>query len=144
MEFYVIPPLKHLELAKKTPYKRLYCLAHLCNRTINPRADEYIEFFKTARLAGYFVTLDNGTAEGKLVFNSFLISIAREIKPNEIICPDVLYGGKDTLKRTDNFLKQIKSNSKSKKLNHPKNAIDLENTLLMGVPQGSTAKEYMK
>lgn len=92
MDFYVIPPNKHLDLMHKG--NRYFCLAHFY------RQDKaYKQYFLTLRKQqpDAFITLDNAAAEKSLVEQSELLDIVAELIPNEVIAPDYLLDKEKTL-----------------------------------------------
>lgn len=130
MKFYTIPPIQNLNLSK---YKsdRVYCLAHLCLPEVNKDWKKYRKFFKKAKKDGYWVTLDNGAAEHSLVTEDILIDLVKDLMPNEVIAPDVLYDTVQTIQKTSSFLKEMISNGL------------LGEVEVFAVPQGSNPKEYL-
>jgi hypothetical protein len=73
--------------------------------------------------------LDNGAAEEGSVTDEQLIQAISIIKPNIVVCPDVLFNAQETIKRTRNFIDLLKSSN--------------ANTDIMVVPQGNTRNEYI-
>jgi hypothetical protein len=133
MKFYVIPPVTKLDLTLYNKQNNVYCLAHLCLKKHNPlNYQEYKDFFKKCVKQKKYVTLDNGTAEGNLINNKELIKLVKYIIPSEVVTPDVLYNNKQTIKQTKKFIILMKKNNL------------LDKTILFGVPQGKTIKEYLE
>lgn len=122
MDCYIIPPLKHLDLMHLGD--RYFCLAHLYYQY-----PHYRDFFKKVRESSQFVTLDNSAAERSLVTEDVLIEIVRDLKPNEVIAPDVLFNKEQTLKNLSNFKKRLKK--EGLKVN------------IFGCPQGSSQREWI-
>ena len=87
------------------------------------RADQLL---KNYHRWGYFIILDNGTPEGQLQNNVDLLSAYDRIKPDELVIPDVLFDGSETLKASRLFLREAELPSRKRML----------------VPQGSTMKEW--
>jgi len=94
MKFYAIPPNKELNLMHVAD--RYFCLAH---HYVND--SEYRNYFlslKDKPSSFYmFVTLDNGAAEESLVTEDVLLDIVKELRPNEVIAPDVLFDKNSTI-----------------------------------------------
>ena len=127
MEFYTIPPNKHLNLMANSD--RYFALAH------HYIADsDYRNYFLNIRknLPGAFITLDNGAAEHSLVTENVLLDAVAELKPNEVIAPDVLFNKEQTLKNLYYFtVKMIDSKY-------------IKHTKIFGCPQGSTKQEWLE
>ena len=84
MDIYVISPLSNLEPMKLG--ERIFALAHLWVQSA-----EYRAFILDRKEEGYWITLDNSAAERALVTEDILIEICRELMPDEVIAPDVLF-----------------------------------------------------
>lgn len=84
MDVYVISPLSNLEPMKLG--QRIFALAHLWVQSAQYRA-----FILDRKEEGYWITLDNSAAERALVTEDILIEICRELMPDEVIAPDVLF-----------------------------------------------------
>jgi len=123
MKIFVIPPLEHLELAHMGD-KCYYALAHLYYQH-----EHYRQFFKAAVKRGDFVTLDNSAAEKSLVTEDILIEIVKDLKPNEVIAPDILFDKDKTLAALKAF---------SKRLYLEGIKVDI-----FAVPQGKTQEEWL-
>lgn len=131
-KFFVIPPVKHLDLALYNNMKSLYCLAHLCLPEKNPDYKEYIDFFKGKANEGYHVILDNSAAEADLVTPETLIALTKEIMPTEVIAPDYLYNESMTLFVLEEFADMMEDENLLGKVK------------LFAVPQGKTVGEYLR
>lgn len=118
-----------MDLSDYNECKNHYCLAHLCHPDKNKNHQSYIDFFKNRRAYGDFITLDNGAAEGALVTQEFLLKLVDEIKPTEVIAPDVLYNGFETMEATTEFAAHMYDEHSDIKI--------------MGVPQGHNVAEWM-
>ena len=125
MKVYTIPPLKHLELAHMGD-ERYYALAHLYYQH-----EHYRQFFKAAVKRKDFVTLDNSAAERSLVTEDILIEIVRDLQPNEVISPDILFDKNATLKALIKFIKRLEKEK-------------LDKVDIFAVPQGKTKKEWLE
>jgi len=90
MDVYVISPLSNLEPMKLG--NRIFALAHLW-----VQSREYRDFILDRKEEGYWITLDNSAAERALVTEDILIEICRELMPDEVIAPDVLFNKEDTI-----------------------------------------------
>lgn len=126
MKFYVIPPLKHPELLFYGD--SFFCLAHLY-----VQHKSYREALISARkvFPSTHMLLDNGAAENSLVSEDTLIEIVKELKPDEVIAPDVLFDRQQTL---ENFGKFIELMKQKELIGHTK---------VFGCPQGQTKQEWM-
>ncbi len=92
---------------------------------------QYRNFFLKRRAAGDFIILDQGAAELKAsVKGSLLIGVAKQLKPNIIVAPDVIYNKDETIDRTDAFLKEYWFDLKD---------LDIK---VMAVPQGANSDEW--
>ena len=90
MDVYVISPLSNLEPMKLGD--RIFALAHLWVQSA-----EYKAFILDRKEEGYWITLDNSAAERALVTEDILIEICRELMPDEVIAPDVLFDKEETI-----------------------------------------------
>ena len=122
MKICIIPPLKHLDLMCSGDY--FFCLSHLYIQN-----KEYRKFFQERQKEGRFIILDNSAAERSLVTESVLLSIVEELRPTEVIAPDVLFNKDQTLKNLSSFIKKMKGY--------------LKHTRIFGCPQGSTKEEWL-
>ena len=104
-----------------------FCLAHLYMSN-----KEYKDFFLARRVEGKFITLDNGAAERSLVTIDDLIDIVKELKPNEVIAPDVLFDYKQTVSNLYSFIQRLIYENLMDKVN------------IFGAPQGSTKEEWLE
>ena len=96
MDVYVISPLSNLEPMKLG--QRIFALAHLWVQSA-----EYRAFILDRKEEGYWITLDNSAAERALVTEDVLIEICRELMPNEVIAPDVLFNKYETIANAISF-----------------------------------------
>lgn len=96
MDIYVISPVSDLEPMKLG--NRIFALAHLW-----VQFPEYRVFILDQKEQGKFITLDNSAAERSLVTQDILIEICRELMPDEVIAPDVLFDRSETIKNAINF-----------------------------------------
>ena len=71
---------------------RIFVLAHLW-----VQSPEYRAFILDRKEEGYWITLDNSAAERALVTEDILIEICRELMPDEVIAPDVLFDKEETI-----------------------------------------------
>ena len=127
MDFYVIPPVKHLPLMNNGD--RYFALAHLYLQN-----SDYKNFFLELRKRSpkVFITLDNGAAEHSLVTEENLLDAVAELQPDEVIAPDILFNKKKTIENLYLFCeKMIERNL-------------LKYTNIFGCPQGSTKEEWLE
>lgn len=62
------------------------------------------QIIRNYRRWGFFIMLDNGTAEGEPLSHETLVEMYNFVKPDELVLPDVLGDRKETLKATNTFL----------------------------------------
>ncbi len=96
MDVYVISPLSDLEPMKLG--ERIFALSHLWVQSA-----EYRAFILDRKEEGYWITLDNSAAERALVTEDILIEICRELMPDEVIAPDVLFDMRQTMQNARKF-----------------------------------------
>ena len=97
------------------------------------RNAQYREFYLRRRVLGDFIILDNGAAEIKAaVAGSSMMYIVKELKPDIVVAPDVIYDRAETVVRTAAFLEKYKSDL---------NTLSIK---VMAVPQGVTSVEWYK
>lgn len=124
MQFYVIPPNKHVELSNLG--QRLFCLAQ------NYIKDEsYRNFFKS-QVGKKWITLDNGAGDHDLVSSEQLIEVVKDLMPNEVIPPDYLYDKNKTLSSLFQFILIMKENNLLNKVE------------IMAVPQGKDKEDWLE
>jgi len=126
MKFYAIPPNKHLELMHNGD--RFFALAH---HYLNN--SDYRKYFLTIRRYNptSFITLDNGAAEESLVDDDLLLDVVSELRPNEVIAPDVLFDKEQTIINFDKFVKKLQNRNLDTYTN------------VFACPQGSTKGEWL-
>jgi len=64
----------------------------------------YAEFYKRERQRGAYTILDNGAFEGQLVSVSDLLRIIEDLKPDEVVAPDIIGDRDATLDAADKFM----------------------------------------
>jgi hypothetical protein len=96
MDVYVISPVSNLEPMKLGD--RIFALAHLW-----VQFPEYRAFILDQKEQGKYITLDNSAAERALVTENILIDICRELMPDEVIAPDVLFNKYETIVNAISF-----------------------------------------
>lgn len=122
-KFAHIVPVGCLHVLDNKQY--LMCLANLVNVS-----DKYGAYYASAaRKPGTYVLMDNGAAEGEQLSNEELLRCYGRIHPNEIVLPDTLCDGKDTLKKMDEALELF---VESERLPYR----------IMAVPQGKDFDEW--
>lgn len=98
-------------------------LAQLVNKDKN-----YLLHYKREIKKGNFVIMDNGAFEGEDLSNEQLYQLYLMLEPTELVLKDILYGGEESFKVTEESYNFFKArNVKSK---------------LMGVPQGKSLDEW--
>ena len=123
----LIPPISMLSLIQGDRYH--LALAHLA--LPNQRDSEfYRRFFRQESELGNFVILDNGAHElGKGLDPIRLADIALDIRASEVVLPDRLFWGEDTVDHSLDAISRLRGVLPSE-------------TKYMGVPQGRTLFEW--
>ncbi len=126
MKFYVIPPNKHLDMMHNGD--SYFCLAH---HFFNDK--DYRNYFLNLRSIkpDAFITLDNGAAEESLVTEEILLEAVKELQPNEVVAPDVLFNKEQTLVNFYSFIAKMKERGL------------LNKTSIFACPQGSNRGEWL-
>lgn len=127
MKFYLIPPNNHLDMMHLGD--SYFGLAHHYVQD-----SQYRNYFLQLR-AEYpnaFITMDCGAAEDSLVTEDVLLDIVGELKPNEVVSPDVLFDKAQTLKNFYSFLQRME------------NKKYLQHTSVFACPQGKTKEEWLE
>lgn len=124
MRFFVIPPLSHLELMEEGT-AGYFVLAHLYAK--DPR---YRDFLKFEKQRSKFVLLDNGAAENSLVTEEVLIRVVKELNPDEVIAPDVLFDASQTMYNLQSFVEAMQRENLSSNI--------------LFCPQGRTKQEWIQ
>lgn len=126
MKFYCIPPNNHLDLMDQGD--RFFCLAHHYIQDVKYRRHFLNLKQRSPRV---FILLDNSAAEESLVTEQVLLDIVSELKPDEVIAPDVLFDKEQTLKNFKSFAEKMCNKGY------------LSHTSIFACPQGSTKEEWM-
>ncbi len=127
MDFYVISPISNMEPMKLGD--RVFVLAHLWMQF--PEYRDFIFKLKEED-ASRWITLDCSAAERALVTEDVLIQICHELKPNEVIAPDVLFDKEATIKNAMSFAERLVGEG-------------LEDTVEMFFcPQGKTKQDWIE
>jgi hypothetical protein len=112
-------------------------LSHLGTNSYFCLAQQYIkdhsyeEFFLSLPKEAW-ICLDNGIGDFEPVTEQQLLDVACELKPNEVVSPDVLF---DSTKTNLNLIHFLEEKKKYK---------ELDNTEVLFVPQGNTISTYME
>lgn len=127
MKFYAIPPNKHLDMMDNGD--NYFCLAHHFFQDEN-----YKQYFLDLRKKNprAFITLDNGAAEHSLVTEELLLDAVKQLKPSEVIAPDVLFDKQATLANFYSFADRMYYDDL------------LRYTSIFACPQGSNKSEWME
>ena len=125
MDFYVISPVSNLEPMKLGD--RIFALAHLW-----VQFPEYREFIKARKEEGYWITLDNSAAERALVTEDILIDICKELMPDEVIAPDVLFDKDATIANAKSFRDRMEAEGLLNKID------------IFFCPQGKTKEDWLE
>ena len=122
-----IVPVNSLHTIEKNPY-------HMCLANISSKNKKYADFYAScANRKNCFVLMDNGAAEGDQLNIEELITEYEKIKPSQVVLPDTLLDGKDTLRKSKAAMETIKMYYDG---NPP--------FTFMAVPQGSTLSEWIE
>jgi hypothetical protein len=127
MKFYAIPPNKHLDMMDNGD--RYFCLAHFYKNNLDYR-NHFLGIRSSTPTA--WITLDNGCAENSTVSEEDLLQAVSELKPNEVIPPDVLFNQLQTLKNFRSFVEKMQKHNM------------LSHTSIFACPQGSTKSLWME
>lgn len=127
MKFFVLPPISNLELMYEGT-AGYFVLAHLYQTS-----QTYREFVDNIRVKDpdAFILLDNGAAEQSLVTEDVLLNLVEQIKPTEVIAPDVLNNYSDTMSNALSFIVKMKEREYD------------EFTNVFYCPQGDNMAEWM-
>lgn len=127
MKFYCIPPNNHLDLMDQGD--RFFGLAHHYIQD-----ERYRRHFLALRNRSpkVWITMDNSSAEHSLVTEDVLLNIVAELKPDEVIAPDVLFNKEETLKNFKSFVQKMYNKGL------------LSHTSIFACPQGSTKEEWLE
>ncbi|MHA1302216.1 MAG: hypothetical protein ACTSPI_00750 [Candidatus Heimdallarchaeaceae archaeon] len=125
MQLAVITPIHFLEWLTRYGDRYHLILPHVAESSV-----AYINFYQTRIREGDFVILDNSAHEmGEAGSLDLQISLAKEIKCQEIVLPDRQFFGDDTLERSIEAYHRIRE--------------ELPGIRIMGVPQGRTFREFL-
>lgn len=92
---------------------------------------KYRDFYLRRRALGDFIILDNGAAEIKhSIDDKYLVEVARELRPNVLVAPDVIHDYNKTIERTRSFIGAYSVSMRELGIS------------IMGVPQGETKEEW--
>lgn len=105
---------------------RIFALSHLW-----VQFPEYRAFILDQKEQGKFITLDNSAAERALVTEDILIEICRELMPDEVIAPDVLFDMRQTMQNARKFRDRMEEEGLL-------GAIDI-----LFCPQGSSKQDWL-
>jgi hypothetical protein len=127
MKFYAIPPNKHLDMMDNGD--RYFGLAHHYVQD-----EKYRRHFLKLRNQSpkVFITMDCSAAEHSLVTEEVLLDITAELKPDEVIAPDVLFDKEQTLKNFKSFVAKMYNKGL------------LSHTSIFACPQGSNKDEWLE
>lgn len=127
MKFFTLPPVSNLELMDLGTAGH-FCLAHLYLTDPDYRS----HFLHIRQRPNSFILLDNGAAEHSLVSQDVLLRIVEELKPDEVIAPDVLNNYLQTILNLHSFIKAMEDKGLH------------QHTNIFFCPQGDNMKEWMK
>jgi len=93
----------------------------------------YAAFYRKCKLEGDWIILDNSAAEIKSsVGEELLLKVTKELSPDLVIAPDVIYNAPETIRRTKSFIEAYWSE------------LYKCGTGIMVVPQGKDKTEWLK
>lgn len=126
MKFYCIPPNNHLDMMDNGD--RYFGLAHIYHEN-----EKYKRHFLSLRNRSpkVWITMDCGAAEHSLVTEEVLLDIVAELKPDEVIAPDVLFDSNQTIKNLNSFTEKMYNRGL------------LSHTSIFACPQGSNKQEWI-
>ncbi len=127
MKFFTLPPTSNLDLMDLGTAGH-FCLAHLYLTD----ADYRSHFLHIRQRPDSFILLDNGAAEHSLVSQDLLLKIVEELRPDEVIAPDVLNNYQQTIRNLHSFIEAMQNRGLQ------------ERTNIFFCPQGDNMKEWMK
>lgn len=125
MKFFCIPPNSHLDMMDNGDC--YFGLAHHYVQDSNYRQ----HFLEVRKRPGSFIVLDCSAAEHSLVTEDVLLDIVKELKPDEVIAPDVLFDKEQTLINFRSFVTKMEDLGLS------------THTSIFACPQGSTKGEWL-
>lgn len=71
------------------------------------KSKPYRDFYLKRREVGDFIILDNGAAELRTAVDGLdMVGIAEELRPDIVVAPDVIYNKKETVSKTEAFLRE--------------------------------------
>lgn len=124
MDFYIIPPVAHLDLIKSG--KRAFCLTQLYQKH-----EHYRKFFKQLKTDGWWITLDSGIGDHNPVTQDELFEATLDLMPSEVIPLDTLFNKSETILNLMDFIHRLKT------------AGLVYRVQIMGCPQGNTKEEWI-
>lgn len=101
MKIALIPPISWLSYTALTQYQLM--LPHLLFDDLYSRV-----YGALCRDPKQYVILDNGAAEAEFTDSADLLSVVRQMQPSEVVAPDVLGDGVETIAYTKAFMKMLK------------------------------------
>ena len=127
MKFFTLPPASNLNLMDLGTAGH-FCLAHLYLTDPDYRS----QFLHIRQRRNSFILLDNGAAEHSLVSEEVLLKIVEELRPDEVIAPDVLNNYEQTIHNLHSFIDAMQKRGL------------LKHTNIFFCPQGDNMGEWMK
>lgn len=124
MDVYIISPVSNLAPMKLGD--RIFVLAHLWIQF-----PFYRNFILKQKRIGKFITLDNSAAERVLVTEDVLINVCKELMPDEVIAPDVLFNKNETIANAITFKQRLDEEGLSNNIN------------IFFCPQGKTRRDWL-
>lgn len=125
MKCYVIPPNSNLELMHLGD--SYFCLAQHYIKN-----EEYRNFFKARVAEGKWVTLDNGAGDFALITEDILFDCMKDLRPSEVIPPDVIFDKDTTLKNLEQFIGRMAEENL------------LSDIEIFACPQGATKEDWLE
>jgi hypothetical protein len=125
MKCYIIPPNSNLDLMHLGD--SFFCLAQHYIKN-----EEYRNFFKARVAEGKWVTLDNGAGDFALITEDILFDCMKDLRPSEVIPPDVIFDKDTTLKNLEQFIGRMAEEDL------------LSDIEIFACPQGATKEDWIE
>jgi len=124
MKNFTIPPNSAMELMHEGNMG-YFCLAqHYYSN------EAYRKFFKEQKAKGAWILMDNGSGDHALITEDILIECAKDLQPNEIVPPDILFDLSSTLNALDSFVDRMRREG-------------LDHIEVFAVPQGADRHQWI-
>lgn len=125
MKFFTIPPNSQLELMHEGTMG-YFCLAQHYHSN-----KAYRKFFKEQKKKGAWILLDNGAGDHSLITEDILFECMKDLMPNEVVPPDILFDRDKTLFSLNSFIYKMRQENLLKEIE------------IFAVPQGKTKEDWL-